>query len=169
MHLNVEIKARCNNPDRIRSILREQDAEEIGLDHQIDTYFRVNSGRLKLREGNIENSLIQYHRPDQAGPKTSEVTLYQSQPGSSLKEALINALGIKVIVDKKREIYFIDNVKFHLDTVQGLGSFVEIEAIDYDGTLGIDYLQEQCAHYMNLFDLSPASLLKQSYSDMVKL
>lgn len=167
MHLNVEIKAHCSDPDRIRAILREQGAEEIGLDHQVDTYFQVNHGRLKLREGNIENSLIQYYRPDQAGPKKSEVTLYQSEPGSSLKEALTRALGVRVVVDKKREIYFIDNVKFHLDTVEGLGHFVEIEAIDLDGTLGVDYLQEQCEHYLELFGIPSGDLLEQSYSDMV--
>lgn len=167
MHLNVEIKARCSDPNRIRAILREQGAEEIGLDHQVDTYFQVNHGRLKLREGNIENSLIQYYRPDQAGPKKSEVSLYQSEPGSTLKEVLTHALGVKAVVDKQREIYFIDNVKLHIDTVEDLGYFLEIEAIDYDGTLGIDYLQDQCEYYMELFGITQDDLLEQSYSDMI--
>ena len=60
MHLNVEIKAKCSDPKRVRNILESKGAEYRGLDHQIDTYFRVPNGRLKLREGNIENALIFY-------------------------------------------------------------------------------------------------------------
>ena len=123
-HLNIEIKAKSNDQDGIRKILESKNAEFKGIDHQIDTYFRVNSGRLKLREGQIENHLIHYQREDKEGPKQSDVILFNSNPQSSLKELLTKALGVLVVVDKKREIYFIDNVKFHIDAVQGLGSFV---------------------------------------------
>lgn len=107
-HLNIEIKAKGNNHEAIRKILKGKNAVFKGIDHQIDTYFKVNSGRLKLREGNIENYLINYQREDKAGPKQSNVVLYKSDPKSSLKEILIKALGILVVVDKQREIYFID-------------------------------------------------------------
>src|SRR3989339_2205697 len=123
--LNIEIKARSNKQDLIREILKAHRAEFKGVDHQIDTYFKVNSGRLKLREGNIENSLIHYDREDKEGPKQSNVTFYNSADGDSLKEILSKALGILVVVDKSREIYFIDNVKFHIDVVENLGIFVE--------------------------------------------
>ncbi len=53
--INVEIKARCDELDRLRNILKELRADFKGTDHQIDTYFRVPSGRLKVREGDIEN------------------------------------------------------------------------------------------------------------------
>src|SRR3989344_860785 len=129
-HLNVEIKARCNNHEKIRGILISKDADFKGIDHQIDTYFKVPDGRLKLREGNIENYLIFYEREDKEGPKQSNVNLFEVQPNSPLKDILTNALGILAVVDKQREIYFIDNVKFHIDTVKNLGTFVEIEAID---------------------------------------
>ncbi|MCI5058575.1 MAG: adenylate cyclase, partial [Flavobacteriales bacterium] len=68
---NVEIKARCKNPDEIRSILRSLNATFIGKDHQVDTYYECSTGRLKLREGNIENALIYYNRPDDPNPKLS--------------------------------------------------------------------------------------------------
>ncbi len=129
-HLNIEIKARCANPQAIRDILRSQGADFRGTDYQTDTYFKVERGRLKLREGNIENALVYYEREDQEGPKQAQVTLYPTTPGSGLKEILTQSLGILVVVKKQREIYFIDNVKFHLDTVDGLGTFAEIEAID---------------------------------------
>ena len=80
----IEIKANCTDPTRIRQILEENNAELKGVDHQVDTYFKVAHGRLKLREGNIENHLIHYFRGNQAGPKKSEVLLYKSTPDSSL-------------------------------------------------------------------------------------
>ena len=118
--INIEIKARCSDPDFVRRILKQRNAIFKGVDHQIDTYFNCHHGRLKLREGNIEHHLIHYNREDQAGPKKSIVTLYRPAADSTLKEILIKSLGIFVIVDKKREIYFIDNVKFQV-TLNGLG------------------------------------------------
>ncbi len=167
MHLNIEIKARCSNQDFIRNLLLDRQADFRGTDHQIDTYFQVPKGRLKLRQGSIENNLIHYDRPDQAGPKASEVHLYACQDGEALKATLVAALNIKVVVDKKREIYFIENVKFHLDQVEELGTFVEIEAIDSDGSIGRDKLKEQCDYYLELFKVQEEDLLQNSYSDML--
>ena len=166
-HLNVEIKARCNRPNAIRKILRDRNAAFKGIDHQTDTYFRSPNGRLKLREGNIENCLIHYDRENRPGPKESHVVLYETRPGSPLKEILSKSLGVLVIVEKQREIYFIDNVKFHIDTVERLGSFVEIEAIDKTGALGKDELQRQCEGYVELFQIQSDDLIHCSYSDML--
>jgi adenylate cyclase, class 2 len=166
-HINIEIKARCKDTDSIRQILTDNHADFKGVDHQTDTYFNVPEGRLKLREGKIENNLIYYRREDKAGPKQSDVILYSSRPGSGLKAILSQALGVLTIVDKKREIYFIGNVKFHLDTVQGLGTFVEIEAIDTEGKIGKDELLMQCRKYMELFAIDEKDLLRTSYSDMM--
>src|SRR5688500_18487772 len=126
--LNVEIKAKCPDPSRIRNYLLHQGARFVGTDEQTDTYFNSTNGRLKLREGKIENNLIFYSRPDQIGPKSSEFGLVKVDDSKELKEILTNALGIKVIVKKSREIYYIENVKFHIDEVPGLGVFIEIEA-----------------------------------------
>ncbi len=165
--LNVEIKAKANNHSEIRELLKAKNAVEKGIDHQIDTYFNVQRGRLKLREGNIENNLIHYVRDNQKEPKPSEVILFQSEPNSTLKELLTNSLGILAVVDKIREIYFIENVKFHIDTVRGLGTFVEIEAIDKDGTIGKEKLLEQCEFYLDLFGISEEDLIAVSYSDLL--
>lgn len=164
---NIEIKARCMDPDRIRSILASLGSDCKGIDHQIDTYFNVREGRLKLRQGNIEQALIHYRRPDQAGPKQSDVWLYPTENGSTLYKVLEASVGIMVQVDKMREIHFIDNVKFHIDEVRGLGSFVEIEAIDQDGTLEPDHLLAQCDHYLRLFGIREEDLLHDSYSDQL--
>lgn len=168
MHNNIEIKARCADASFIRNYLLQHNADFKGTDHQTDTYFNVNNGRLKLRQGNIENSLIYYNRENKAGPKLSEVTLIKVKEESELlKKALTQANGIKVEVKKKREIYFIDNVKFHIDEVEGLGSFVEIEAIDVDGSKGIDFIKKQCDFYVGELQIKEEDLLTMSYSDML--
>jgi len=165
--LNVEIKARCTNPDKIRTVLIGKNADFKGTDHQIDTYYKVPQGRLKLRQGTIENALIHYQRSDQQGPKTSEIKLFKTTAETSLPEVLNQALEALVVVDKQREIYFIDNVKFHIDQVQRLGSFVEIEAIDEHGVRTAAELEQQCQHYLELFSIAKEDLLAHSYSDMI--
>ncbi len=164
--VNVEIKARCADPASIREALRARGARFVGEDRQVDTYFLVPKGRMKLREGDIENALIFYERADRSGPKRSDVWLYRAEPDPSLKALLTAALGVRVVVDKRREIYFIDNVKFHLDRVEGLGAFVEIEAIDEDGSIGEAALRAQCEDFLRLFRIAPGDLVAQSYSDL---
>jgi len=164
---NIEFKASTNNLAALEALLLLHKPLFIGEDHQADTYFNVQSGRLKLREGNIENALIHYEREDFAGAKSSYVLLYQHQPDIALKEILIKTLGIKAVVDKRRRIYFISNVKFHFDTVEGLGTFVEVEAIDKDGTIGKEKLQAQCNEYAALFEIADEDYCSVSYSDMI--
>ncbi len=166
-HINIEIKARCLNHDKVRNFLKSHKADFKGIDHQIDTYFKVNNGRLKLREGNIENHLIYYERENKGGPKQSDVILFKSTPESSLKPILVNSCGILTVVDKKREIYFIENVKFHIDTVLSLGAFMEIEAIDEDGSVGKGKLLEQCNKYLKDLNILESDLVSVSYSDLL--
>jgi predicted adenylyl cyclase CyaB len=141
-----------------------------GTDHQIDTYFKVPHGRLKLREGNIENNLIYYEREEKCaagGLKESRYIVYSFDPESSLKELLIRALDALVVVEKERDIYFIDNVKFHIDTVRDLGTFLEIEATDKEGTISKEKLLAQCAFFLELFKISQNDLIPASYSDLL--
>ena len=165
--LNIEFKARIGDIISLENKLKELDPVFIGEDHQVDTYFNIANGRLKLREGNIENALIWYQREDTAGSKRSEILLYTHQPHPVLKEILVKLHGIKIIVSKKRRIFFIGNVKFHFDRIDELGTFIEVEAIDRDGTIGIDTLQEQCNHYATLFNIGEPDYIANSYSDML--
>lgn len=165
--INIEIKARTQLADEIRKFLLEKNALFKGVDHQTDTYFNVSRGRLKLRQGNIENNLIYYERENKAGPKQSDFKLVPVQDAEGLKQALTLALGIKVIVAKKREIYFIENVKFHIDELEALGKFVEIEASNIDKDLSVDELRAQCDYYMNIFKIQEKDLIQHSYSDML--
>ncbi len=164
--LNIEIKAKCKSHKHVRNILKTGNAKYIGTDHQVDSYFNVNNGRLKLREGNIENNLIHYNREDKEGPKQSDYSLYKTTPNSLLKPLMTKALGLNTVVDKKREIYMIDNVKFHLDNVKNLGKFIEIEVNGTDKS-NKQNLMEQCKFYLNLFNINNNDLIPVSYSDML--
>jgi predicted adenylyl cyclase CyaB len=164
--INVEIKARTNKSAAIRNYLLNNGAEFKGVDEQIDTYFKVEVGRLKLRQAQIENNLIYYNRPDLAGPKQSDFDLLKVEDVEVLLNMLAKAIGIKVVVHKKREIYYIQNVKFHLDFLDGLGEFVEIEASNKFHPIETSKLREQCAYYVKEFEIEEGDLLNLSYSDM---
>ena len=164
---NVEIKARCPDRGRVRKALIEDGAVSNGVDLQVDTYFRVSRGRLKLRESRFGDCLIHYHRPDQPEPKESDIHLEPLPAGHGMKVLLMRAYDVLVVVRKDREIHWIENVKFHLDQVPGLGEFVEIEAIDADGRLGPEHLLAQCRHFMERLGIDESDLLEGSYSDML--
>ena len=166
-YLNVEIKARCADPSFIRNYLVTNKADFKGADEQTDTYFTVTNGRLKLREGKIENNLIFYNRSNQAGPKSSHFHLVKVEDAKGLKEALEKSCGIKMVVKKKREIYYIGNVKFHIDDVPELGSFIEIEAGNILVDKTEDELLEQCNFYLKEFGIKEEDLIAESYSDML--
>ena len=103
--INIEIKAKCKYAEKIRKILFSKNADFKGTDHQIDIYFKVKKGRLKLREGKIENALIYYERKNENGPKQSSVIIFPTVRNSSLKDVLEKSLDVLVTVDKSRKIY----------------------------------------------------------------
>lgn len=164
---NFEFKAKVDNLEKYENKLLTLNPKFQGIDHQIDTYFNVHKGRLKLREGNIENSLINYERENISGSKISEIILYQHEPNIALKNILTRQLGVKIIVDKKRKIYFIDNVKFHFDLVENLGTFIEVEAIDSKEEFTIEELKKQCDKYFDFFELTINNVIDKSYSDLI--
>lgn len=166
MALNIEVKAKADHSEFIRSYLNKT-ADFRGIDLQEDTYFNVSNGRLKLREGNIENNLIYYERQNTPGAKESSFQLVHIPDAKSLKAILTKSLGIKIVVRKKREIYFIKNVKFHIDEVEGLGNFAEIEASDLYADISKEELQKQCDFYLKVLQIKEEDLISVSYSDML--
>ena len=168
-HLNVELKARCADPARVRRVLEEAGADFRGVDEQRDVYFRVPAGRFTLRRGTIERSLVFYERADAAEVKPSRVTMAMLAPEvpEALEAALTAALGVANVVEKKREIRFVGNVKFHLDEVPGLGTFVEIEAIESPEVRDEDALRAQCEAWRVKLGIAPEDLVARSYTDLV--
>ena len=169
-NINFEIKARNFKHESIREYLKNHGAVFNGIDHQIDTYFSVPNGRLKIREGTIENCIVFYYRVNEQGPKQCEYTILHFEQDNpvlnTFKDMLTASLGIITVVDKMREIYFIDNIKFHLDNVKGLGKFVEIEAIN-TGKISEDKLRKQCEEYLKKLGIKKGELIKESYGDMI--
>src|SRR5436190_17304344 len=163
--VSYEFKARLRNEKRIRAALKTLRARLAGTDHQVDTYFRVSRGRLKARQGDIENALIFYERPNARRARQSRVRMIELPPHSAVEEILAAALGVLAVVDKRREIYFAGNVKIHLDRVRGLGRFVEVEAISRSG--GVRRIREQARKFQELFKIEDADILAESYSDLV--
>ena len=93
--------------------------------------------------------------------------LYKHTPDKSLKALLTKIHGIKTIVDKTRRIYFVENVKFHFDRVKDLGVFLEVEAIDTSGKMGVEKLKKQCDEYFKFFGLVNHNFIDKSYSDLI--
>jgi len=88
-------------------------------------------------------------------------------PGSQLKKILTDALGVLAVVDKQREIYYIENIKIHIDIVENLGSFVEIEASDQDTDITVAQLHKQCEELMKAMQIDTGDLESRSYSDLM--
>jgi adenylate cyclase class 2 len=168
MPLNIEFKARCSEPERVRVVLRQMNARFAGVDNQTDTYFSMPSGRLKLREGNIENNLIYYRRQDNAPLKQSDVWLAPFESADPIRELLATAFGVRCVVKKRREIYFHENTKIHVDDVPGLGSFVEVEVIADAGEADLSTMQVTCDEWKQRLDVNESDLVFAGYSDMVE-
>jgi predicted adenylyl cyclase CyaB len=164
---NVELKARVEDPDAARTLARQVATEALGTQWQVDTYFHCGQGRLKLRQidGQL-GQLVWYARPDQPGPKASDYLVVPISEPEPLKAALAAAFGVRCVVRKRREIFLDHNVRIHLDEVEGLGSFLEFEAVlgaEVDDAMGHRQLDELARQ----FGLDQADLLSGSYADMI--
>lgn len=162
---NIELKARLRDRQAAIRVCARLGAEFRGDIRQIDTYFRVPEGRLKLREADPgRDELIFYRRPDLTGPKGCD---YLLEPvNRSIKAFLGEALGVLAVVDKVRTLYLWQNVRIHLDCVAHLGDFVEFEAVissEYDEVDGHRKLQG----LIQAFGLLDEDHLSYSYLDMV--
>ena len=164
---NIELKARLADVDAARRVARAIAAKQLGTRHQVDTYFHCRRGRLKIRQiDGLSAQLVWYARPDEPGPAPSDYVLVPISNPETLKAALTAALGVRCVVEKRREVFLYRNVRIHLDEVTGLGSFLEFEAVlgpDVDDAAGrsqVDQLAEE-------FSLDRGSLLAGSYADMV--
>ncbi|HUY91482.1 MAG TPA: class IV adenylate cyclase [Pirellulales bacterium] len=164
---NIELKARIASVDAARPIAARLATATLGVERQTDAYFAGARGRLKLRERQgLPAQLVWYARADGEQAKPSDYLLVDVTDAAALKQALAAAYGVLVVVDKQREIYLHENVRIHLDRVEGLGDFLEFEAV-----LAPD--EEDAAGYVKLaalsreFAIEPPHLVASSYSDLL--
>ena len=165
---NVELKARDADPARTLERAVAAGAEDHGVLDQRDTYFGVRNGRLKLREEEPGGAtLIAYDRPDAAAERVSDYRLVAVADPAALRAALEAADGIRAVVTKQRRLLLFEgSVRIHLDTVEGLGSFLELEAVAAPGSdLGRE--RDQVARLRAALEIRDAALLEGSYADAV--
>ncbi|HGY56123.1 MAG TPA: CYTH domain-containing protein [Caldithrix abyssi] len=168
MGKNIEIKARCEDCKKIRKLLKQLPARLEGVDEQVDTFFHVAEGRLKMRESSLYGALlIPYLRTDAKGPKASEYTLIQTPEAQKTKNLLSRILGVRGVIEKRREIYIYKNVRIHLDQVKNIGGFIEFEAVvsPHDNETAshsnIDYL-------MTYLHIREKDLISGAYIDILE-
>jgi len=164
---NVEIKAWARDFERQR--LRAEALASGSAEHlvQDDTFFNVPAGRLKLRElGDGSAELIQYDRDDSPGPKESRYVVFRTTDPGGLKEVLTRALGIRAVVRKRRTVYFFGKTRIHLDQVEGLGSFIELEAV-LDAGQDIQYGNAVAAELMLKLEIEKEDLVAGAYVDLI--
>ena len=164
---NVELKATDPDPEGSLSACLALGAEDRGVLVQRDTYFRVPGGRLKLREETPGGAaLIQYHRPDEAVARESRYRVVPVEDAEALRDALDAALGTLVVVDKERRLLLWEGVRIHLDSVRGLGSFLELEGVaSPDSDLALE--RDRVARLSHVLGLDESRILADSYSDRV--
>jgi len=135
MNRNVEIKARVSDLAPVRKIAEQLADTGPTVLEQEDTFFRCSNGRLKLRclRGSPQAELIFYRRADLAGPKESQYVIYRTSDPKGLLAILSGALEIRAVVRKRRTLYLIGPTRVHLDEVEGLGQFIELEVVLQDG------------------------------------
>jgi predicted adenylyl cyclase CyaB len=167
MARNIEIKARVTDPAALTAraaALATQGPVEIGQD---DTFFRCDAGRLKLRIfADRSGELIFYRRTDQAGPKESFYVRSPTASPDSLREALELAYGVVGRVIKLRTLFLVGRTRVHLDRVQGLGDFLELEVV-LDDAEPQEQGVEEAHELMASLGVEPALLIEDAYVDML--
>lgn len=166
--VNVELKARDSDPDGTAARCRALGAEDRGVLVQRDTYFAARHGRLKLREeGSPGSELIAYGRPDSVEPGESTYVRSAAPDPEELREALDAALGTVVVVSKRRRLFIWEMVRIHLDDVEGLGTFLELEAVVAPDGSDLAAAQEKVAWLRSELAISEDSLVAAGYSDLL--
>ena len=139
VHLNREIKAYCPDFEPVRKILRDVEATFVEAKEQVDYYYHLpavgnaeGTRRLKLRVENGKKQLIYYYDVQETNDRVSRFQLWDMCE-SQIREVLDAALGIRVIVRKRRELWVKENIIFNLDTVEDVGQIFEVEAQQEDG------------------------------------
>ncbi len=161
---NLELKASLPSIESARVAARRCGAEFRGILLQEDTYFNVPHGRLKLREfAGAGAELIFYERAEHSLERWSSYSTVAVPEPAPLKQQLSSALGVRVVVKKKRELFLFEGTRIHLDTVEGLGTFLEFEVPvrdETDAARKMKFLREQ-------FGVADGSIFTPSYSDLI--
>jgi predicted adenylyl cyclase CyaB len=168
MPVNLELKARCADLALARERARALATKWLGLDRQVDTYFETKSGRLKLRESSLSGAqLVPYLRPDAARERRSDYVVIPLAEPERTKALLAELLGVRRVVRKEREIALFENVRIHLDRVEGLGDFLELEAVWDGDPAGEAEQHRKLAFLRERLAIHDADLVAASYEGLL--
>ncbi len=164
---NVEIKARVIDPDSFLAVavaLADKPAEII---LQKDIFYTIATGRLKLRDFcNGTGQLIWYHRPDHTGPKISDYAISHTHDPGGLAEVLGKSLPVIGVVNKNRTLLMHGRTRIHLDEVDGLGWFMELEVVLTQGeeaSIG----EAEARQLMEKLNIQKEDLVEGAYLDLI--
>ena len=168
MAINVEIKARVSEPDRLRQVVETLCGSADRVLRQEDIFFRTTAGRLKLRflEPRL-GQLIYYQRPDQPGPSESQYFISKTNDPASLKTVLEHGLGIRGVVKKQRRVFLHGQTRIHLDLVENLGSYLELEVSLRPGQ-DAEEGHRIAHHLMDHLGVEEADLVPGAYIDLLE-
>jgi adenylate cyclase, class 2 len=164
---NLELKARGVDPEQSLDACKRLRAEDRGTLLQKDTYFDVPKGRLKLRREGHAAHLIAYERLDLPGQRESRYRIVEIEDSPGLKEALASALGITAVVNKERRLFLYESVRIHLDRVDGLGHFIELEGVAAPGELDLSRLEHLLTELRGSLGIDETDLIGESYCDLI--
>ncbi len=169
MPRNIEIKLRAENYQTLVRLLRDSiGARDSGILEQRDIFFHCGHGRLKLRLSPATGAeLIHYERADAAALRPSDYCIVEVTDGERMQATLGAALGTRGEVHKRRHLFLLDNVRIHLDDVDGLGRFVEIEAV-VDATHDTAACHMQAQRLLDALGLGQAPRESQAYIDLLQ-
>jgi predicted adenylyl cyclase CyaB len=168
MHSNIEIKARVDDVESLRERVNSLSDSEPKRIRQEDTFFHCPKGRLKLREFSpTRGELIYYERDDSPDPKRSNYIRSVTTDPRPLKSALSASLGVRGMVVKNRTIYQIGQTRIHIDEVDGLGCFVEIEVVLSSGE-SVEHGVAIAHGLMKRLGIEKQDLIDCAYIDLIE-
>jgi len=163
MARNLEIKVQLKSHREIKRILEKNNIPLKEVLHQKDIYYNVDRGILKLRIENDKQTLIFYDRNEKSKKRWSDYYLLDLS-SINANVYLKRFLSIKVVVQKKRELYLYNNTRIHLDFVKGIGYFLELET---RVVKGLKDAEKRFNHLINLLNLRNETELRTSYRDIL--
>jgi predicted adenylyl cyclase CyaB len=168
MGTNIEIKAKAGDPAHLRCILEELCTAPAEAIPQEDIFFQTGNGRLKLRILRADyGELIYYERDNVTGPKRSSYLITPCADPASLTVLLSAALGTRGVVRKHRQLYRIGNTRVHLDHIDGLGCFVELEVVLNESQTSEEG-QSIAEEIMKRLGICEADLVGEAYIDLME-
>ena len=169
MATNIEIKARVDDFEDLKTRAESLSDKPLEIIPQEDIFFNSVKGRLKLRILAPDlGYLIYYERPDQEGPKRSDYHLAETRDPEGLKKTLSLALGIRGVVRKTRHLYMAGQTRIHLDEIEGLGHFMELEVVLNEGQSEAEG-QTIAEDLMRKLEVQGDALLQGAYMDLIEI